>query len=136
MRILFSILALQRAVLALGTSSIQTKFTTTEPWCETNIIYSDATSETCSGNAFQHGESCVAECKETVTLTCSCLETVESMSFLLIAKQEGCTWEVDKDCEVNLSTQEIMHQSDKESSDKEPFLINEFRLLLWKQLHL
>ena len=98
MRVLLSFIAFQRVAFAIGQHSLHTRFVTAEPYCETNIIYTDATSETCTGNAFQNGDTCTAECKETVTLTCNCLSNV--LSFLLIANDEGCYWETDKACEV------------------------------------
>ena len=101
MRVLLNFLAFQRVVLAIGQHSLNTRFATAEPYCETNIIYSDATSENCTGNAYQNGETCTAECKETVTLTCNCLSNV--LSFLLIANEDGCYWETDRACEVIFS---------------------------------
>lgn len=99
MRILLNFLFIQRVVHAIGSHSLHTRFLTAEPYCETNIIYSDATSENCTGNAFQDGESCAAQCKEAVTLTCNCLSNV--LSFLLISNEEGCFWESDRACEVS-----------------------------------
>lgn len=80
------------------TTSISTEFTTLDPFCESNIIYPDARSNTCEGRAFQHGKSCSAQCLEKVTLTCDCMDML--FGVILVAKPGGCAWEVEGTCEV------------------------------------
>ena len=53
--------------------SVETNFVATDPFCESNVVFPDALSDTCTGRTFQDGKSCQAQCLEKVVLTCSCM---------------------------------------------------------------
>lgn len=92
------LLIFQGVFSSMQTSSISTQWTTLDPFCERNIIYPDARSNTCEGRSFQHGKSCSAQCLEKVTLTCDCMDLL--FGVLLVAKPGGCVWDVDGICEI------------------------------------
>ena len=81
-----------------GVRIVNADFQTLDPFCESNIIFPDATSDSCSGRTFQHGKSCSAQCLERVKLTCSCLDNL--FGILYVAKPHGCEWEIEGTCEV------------------------------------
>ena len=77
---------------------VNTDFQTLDPFCESNIIFPDATSDSCSGRTFQNGKSCSAQCLETVRLTCSCFDI--AFGVISVAKPGGCEWEIEGVCEI------------------------------------
>ncbi|CBY39432.1 unnamed protein product, partial [Oikopleura dioica] len=77
---------------------VNTDFQTLDPFCESNIIFPDATSDSCSGRTFQNGKSCSAQCLETVRLTCSCIDI--AFGVISVAKPGGCEWEIEGVCEI------------------------------------
>ena len=78
-------------------NAFHTNFVTVEPFCESNIIFPDALSDTCTGRFFQDGKSCHAQCLEKVVLTCSCMNHM--FGLIWVAKPNGCEWEIDGVCE-------------------------------------
>ena len=91
-------LFLIQEILGNAIRIVNTDFTTYDPFCESNIIFPDATSDSCSGRTFQHGKSCTAQCLEPVRLTCSCLNI--HYGLIHIAKPDGCKWEIEGVCEI------------------------------------
>jgi hypothetical protein len=92
------LLFLIQEILGNAIRIVNTDFTTYDPFCESNIIFPDATSDSCSGRTFQHGKSCTAQCLEPVRLTCSCLNI--HYGLIHIAKPDGCKWEIEGVCEI------------------------------------
>ena len=77
--------------------AVQTNFVATDPFCESNVVFPDALSDTCTGRTFQDGKSCHAQCLEKVVLTCSCMNQL--FGVIWVAKPDGCEWEIDGVCE-------------------------------------
>jgi hypothetical protein len=77
--------------------TVETNFVATDPFCESNVVFPDALSDTCAGRTFQDGKSCHAQCLEKVVLTCSCKNLL--FGVIWVAKPDGCEWEIDGVCE-------------------------------------
>ena len=92
------LLLLIQEIVGNAVKIVNTDFKTYDPFCESNIIFPDATSDSCSGRVFKHGKSCSAQCLETVRLTCSCLNI--HYGLIHIAKPDGCEWEIEGVCEI------------------------------------
>ena len=116
MRQLIFLQLLLRRVSSNGLKAVHTNFVTMDPFCENNVVFPDALSDTCTGRTFQDGKSCHAQCLEKVVLTCSCMNQL--FGVLWVAKPDGCEWEIEGVCEREIVKKQATANFEVESVAK------------------